>query len=151
VAAAATDGEAELVISADADSSSLLPMTALQVETFPGTAEAARLMVSTARLDRLLDATLLARPALLKIDVQGAELEVLRGAATVLEAIDEVLVECSFVELYRGQALAGEVARHLHDRGFALSAVCSPVADGRGLLLQADLLFARAGEHGDIA
>ena len=148
VAAAGRDGEAEFVVSRADDSSSLLPMTALQTETFPGTGEAARIRVTTARLDGLLDASRLERPALLKVDVQGAELEVLRGAAGLLEAIDEVLVECSFAELYRGQALAGEVVDLLCRAGFALAAVCSPVADHHGRVLQADLLFARAGAHG---
>ena len=147
VAASATDGEAEFVVSAAADSSSLLPATRLQTETFPGTGEAARITVRTARLDSLLDVPQLAGPVLLKIDVQGSELDVLRGAPGLLEAVDEVLVECSFAELYRGQALAGDVEGHLHARGFSLVAVCSPVTDRGGVVLQADLLFARRHER----
>ena len=141
LAAAAEDGEAELIVAAADDSSSLLPMTELQTETFPGTGEVGRATVRTARLDSLLAAADLARPALLKVDVQGAELAVLRGAEGILKAIDEVLVECSFAELYRGQAFANEVIAHLGARGFSLAAVCSPVERPRGRLIQADLLF----------
>jgi hypothetical protein len=59
---------------------------------------------------------------LLKIDVQGSELQVLQGRRPALDLIDEVYCECSFVELYEGQALADEVICHLRDRGFGWSA-----------------------------
>ena len=41
---------------------------------------------------------------MLKIDTQGYELEVLKGAARTLDRIDYILVETSFVPLYEGQA-----------------------------------------------
>ena len=43
--------------------------------------------------------------------------------------VDEALVECSFVELYRGQALAADVVSHMRDHGFALSGIHSLVRD----------------------
>lgn len=144
-AAAAESAEAEFLISRADDSSSLLPVTEVQTRNFPGTEAVRRIMVRTAPLDQLVDAECLTRPVLLKIDVQGTELEVLRGAKDVLDTVDSVLVECSFVELYVGQALTGEIVVFLHDRGFALKAVCSPTADRHGRVLQADLLFERAG------
>jgi FkbM family methyltransferase len=149
VAAAAEDGQADLVVSRSDDSSSLLAMTSLQTTSFPGTGEAARTIVRTARLDGLIDPALLASPVLLKVDVQGSELGVLRGASGLLRVIDEVLVECSFAELYSGQALAWEVVDFMHRDGFALVAVCSAVEDSQGRVLQADLLFGRRGELGD--
>jgi len=100
-------------------------------------------MVRTAPLDELVAPERRLRPCLLKIDVQGVELDVINGASSVLEAVDSVLVECSFVELYRGQALGGEIVDALHGRGFLLTALCSPVADRSGTVLQADLLFER--------
>ena len=131
------------MISRADDSSSLLPMTEAQAQHFPGTETAGRTVVRTAPLDELVAAERRLRPALLKIDVQGAELDVLNGASGVLEAVDSILVECSFVELYRGQALAGEIIDALHRRGFHLTDLCLPVADRSGRVLQADLLFER--------
>ena len=50
-------------------------------------------------------------------------------------------IECSFVELYAGQALAAEVIGHLSDHGFDLRGVYNVQYDPRGCALQADLLF----------
>ncbi len=136
-------GKAEFVVSRADDSSSLLEMTDTQTRYFPGTEAAGRITVQTARLDDLMPPERLVRPCLLKIDVQGSELQVLRGASTTLAVADSVLVECSFAELYRGQALAGEIIDVLHDHGFGLSAICSPVTGRSGMVLQADMLFER--------
>lgn len=95
-------------------------------------------------LDALLEGVI-QRPAMLKIDAQGGELEVLAGAAAVLEQIDTAFVECSFVEFYRGQPLADEVIAAFVEHGLRLGGVYSVVRDGRGRCLQADLLFRRSG------
>ena len=136
-------GEAEFVVSRADDSSSLLAMTAAQLRHFPGTEEVERVVVSTTSRDEAVPAERLVPPVLLKVDVQGSELGVLRGATRVLREVDSAIVECSFAELYRGQALAGEVIAHLDAGGFRLQAVCSPLVDEGGCLLQADLLFER--------
>lgn len=136
-------GEADLHVAGSDDSSSLLPIGEGQRAAFPGTGEVGTTRVRTARLADVVAAEQLRRPALLKIDVQGAELPLLLGAAALLGRIDEILVECSFVELYGGQALADEIIGHLHAGGFRLSGVFSPVYRADGGCLQADLLFAR--------
>ncbi len=100
--------------------------------------------VWTAPLDELLDGVTLPRPCLLKIDVQGGELDVLAGAEGTLPSVDEALIECSFLELYRGQALAGDVVSHMRDRGFALAGIHSLVRDTAGRRLQADFFFRRS-------
>jgi hypothetical protein len=104
--------------------------------------------VPVARLDELLDPAELAGPCLMKIDVQGFEAEVLRGAAGLLPAVDDVLVECSFVELYEGQPLADDLIAWMRDEGYRLRGFYSLMTDDAGSCLQADLLFSRpqAGE-----
>ena len=55
----------------------------------------------------------------LKLDVQGAELEVLQGAELVLsERTVAVIAEVSFCELYENQPLFGDVASFLKSKGF---------------------------------
>jgi len=104
-------GTATFHVSRADDSSSLLPIAAAQVATFPGTEEVAQLTVRTVRLDEVLTRDDLEPPVLLKIDAQGGELAVIEGASGVLAAINTILVECSFAELYEGQPTADAVIR----------------------------------------
>jgi FkbM family methyltransferase len=70
--------------------------------------------VKTARLDDVVDREI----DYLKIDVQGAELGVLRGASRVLESVLMIRTEVEFVEYYKGQPLFAEVDTHLRACGF---------------------------------
>lgn len=135
-------GSAELNISKRSDSSSLLPIGRGQTSAFPGTETAATTTVEVETLDALLP-TAPQGPTLLKIDVQGFELDVLRGARRVLSEIETVYVECSFVELYSDQPLIGEVIQHLRECGFRLDGVHGVTYDADGRCLQADCLFGR--------
>jgi FkbM family methyltransferase len=143
-AVAASAGETRMFVSRADDSSSLLAPTELQLSAFPGTEVAEQISLRTERLDALLGGEPLPRPALLKIDVQGGELDVLSGATGLLDRIDTILVECSFVELYENQPLADEIVRFLDARAFRLASMASPFVDARGQVVQADLVFARA-------
>lgn len=135
-------GREEMTVSASDDSSSLLPIGERQVREFPGTGAAGTQAVEVETLDGALPGEP-ARPALLKIDVQGLELEVLKGASRTLGSVDECFVECSFVELYEGQAMADEVVGFLEDRGFRLDGVHGVVRSADGEPLQGDFLFRR--------
>ncbi|HEY2638094.1 MAG TPA: FkbM family methyltransferase [Solirubrobacteraceae bacterium] len=139
-----TAGERAMHVSRRDDSSSLLAITDRQTAVFPGTEEVSTEPVAAVRLDEALQADDLVAPTLLKIDVQGAELAVLRGGAGLLGALDEILVECSFQELYAGQPLVDDVVAFLHEHGFALAGFGSQRLDAAGRAVQADLLFARA-------
>jgi FkbM family methyltransferase len=136
-------GTAEIFITADADSSSLRRPTGEQTRRFPGTADVDRVEVEVVTLDDALPEV--ERPALLKLDLQGGELDALRGAERLLGSVDAVFAECSFVELYEGQALADEVICHLRERGFSLRGLFSPVYGEDRACVQADLLFAASG------
>jgi len=140
-----TEERVEMHVSRLDDSSSLQPIGARQVAAFPGTEESGSTFVRTVRLDELLDRGELIAPALLKIDVQGHEYEALEGADGVLAGFEQVVVEVSFVELYEGQRLAGDVTALLHDAGFALAGVFNLRRARSGACLQADFLFGRAG------
>ena len=82
--------------------------------------------------------------ALLKADVQGFELEVLRGSERTLEQVELVEVELSLVPLYAGAPLLPEVYEHLRERGFALVGLEPVLLDPAGAVLQLDGLFARS-------
>lgn len=137
-----TVGESMLHLSGSADSSSLLPIGAEQIRLFPHTLAVGSLSVAVNRLDDLQKKWKARRRLLLKLDVQGYELQVLRGAREVLKQCAFVYVECSEVPLYDGQALRAEVEAFLVGQGFKLTGRYNPsMADGR--LIQADYLFSR--------
>lgn len=138
-AAAAREGSTTMHVSKADDSSSLLPIGPRQITAFPGTETHATTSIRAVRIDEAIDSV--ETPCLMKIDVQGYELEVLRGAEKLLPSVKHLLVECSFTELYLGQALAGEVVAHLHERGYNLIGVYNLERDRAGHCLYADFFF----------
>jgi FkbM family methyltransferase len=77
--------------------------------------------VETHRL-RTLDSLLtdLTGPALLKIDAQGYELEILKGASRVLPAVEAVLLEVSTIEINEGAPLLHDVVPFMKAAGFVV-------------------------------
>lgn len=145
VAAVGQKAERKLIhLSARDDSSSLLEIGDAQSENFPGTHEVGTLEVEVGPLDQFLTKAEIVRPAMLKLDVQGFELQALAGCQSLIGNFDYVYCECSFIELYKGQKLAGEVIRYLGELGFDLSGMYNPSYDSVGNCIQADLLFSRA-------
>ena len=134
------NGETTIHVAADDDSSSLLPM-ALQTSLFPGAAECGTAQIKVVRLADRLSGDEIRPPALLKLDVQGYELEVLRGCEDLLGGFAWIYVECSFVELYGGQALADEVIAWLRDRDFRLKGIHNLFYDMNGRAIQGDFVF----------
>ena len=141
VAIGAASGTATINVAGRMDSSSLLPITPLQTEVFPGTGCQETRAISVARLEDVITTDDLGHPALLKLDVQGFELDALRGCESLLSQFAYVYVECSFVELYAGQALADDVAEFLRSRGFRMGGVFNQVMSTELGAIQADFLF----------
>lgn len=101
------------------------------------------------RLDDVIALEVIASPILLKLDVQGYELQALRGCETLLDAFAWVYCECSFVELYQGQALADEVIAWLRAHGLRLIGVYNMAFDHAARAVQADFLFGRGDVRGE--
>lgn len=90
--------------------------------------EAARAPVVTVRLDDVIAG---GGMDLLKVDVQGGELQVFQGAAARLAECLVVWTEVEFLPLYRGQPLFGDIDAHL--RGHGLQFLSFVGATGRAL------------------
>jgi FkbM family methyltransferase len=135
-------GPMEIHVSAAADSSSMLPIGDQQVSTFPGTEEVGRRPVEVVRLDEVLNPAQLGPRAMLKIDVQGGELEVLRGAGTLLDEFRWVYAELSLTEFYVGQPSAGEIIEYLRRSSFEVVDL-TVATRHRGRAVQVDALFER--------
>lgn len=77
----------------------------------------------------------------LKIDVQGYELEVLRGAKKLLEKVELVLMEVSLIPVNKGCPIMSEVISFMADHDFRVLDFCSQSRMNNGFLWQTDLLF----------
>lgn len=126
------------------DSSSLLPLGQRQKEMFDMD-EVGQLEVPVRRLDAVLRSEDLPKPSLLKIDVQGFEYEVLRGAGELVGHFSHIYVEVSFVELYDGQKLYPQINRLLAEMGFELVQKFNLELGPYDEEVQADLLYKKAG------
>jgi FkbM family methyltransferase len=124
------------------DSSSVLAPLPMQHEIFGVRSERTE-TIPMCRLADSLNSEAIYPPALLKIDVQGAELEVLKGSIELLPFFDMVYVECSYIALYDGQALAHEVVAWLHEHGYEIYGVFNQHVDSKRGPIQADFLFVR--------
>lgn len=133
--------QAEIHVSLADDSSSLLPISAEQSRLFPGTDERETRLIQVKPLDAVLRPEEIETPALLKIDVQGFELPALAGCLSLLSRFTYIYVECSFIELYRGQALADEIIAYLREQGFNLRGVYNLSYEAQGRAIQGDFLF----------
>ncbi len=143
-------GEAEatldLHIAGNSWSTSLLPMLAAHSDALPSSQEVRVERIPVARLDSLLRSAGVAAtpPLLLKMDVQGYESQVLRGAAEMLPHTSAILTEMSLTPLYDGQVLWRELYDQIVGYGFEIFDMNPGFADpATGRLLQIDGLFTR--------
>ena len=140
-ALAGASGAGELHVARADGASSLLMPTALQIGRSSEAVIAGHVEVEVRTLDEF--AGEIASPYLLKVDVRGYELEVLRGGRALLASDGDLLIECSFRELYGGQPLAADVIAHLRPLGFQLRDIHSMSRGRDGEPLQADFFFSR--------
>jgi FkbM family methyltransferase len=83
-------GTVPMHVSREDDSSSLLPITGLQEKLFPGTAQERTENIRVGRLADFVAEDQIPTPALLKLDVQGYELEALKGCEDLIGKFSEV-------------------------------------------------------------
>ena len=85
-------------------------------------------------------------PILLKLDVQGFELEILRGANQLLAKTEVVIIECSLIEYNTGAPLIADVLSFMRDRGFVFYDICGCSRRFQDeVLFQIDAVFVREG------
>lgn len=134
-------GQSTIHVTQRDDSSSLLQPD-LQSAMFKGTHAVRTDEIAIKRLSDVLTAKDLKGRCLMKIDVQGFEAEVLKGSEDLLQALDWIYCEASFVGLYKDQPLAHEIIAWLAERGFVMAGVeTDPLMKRNGRSIQADFLF----------
>lgn len=121
------EGTVELRVNSHDLSSSLLPLKDHR-EIYPGMDEVERIAVPAKTIDGLLQ-ELDVPPetfGLLVLDIQGAEMLALRGAAGLLRQVQAVATEVNYREMYAGCPLIGELDQVLGTYGFRRVAVAHP-------------------------
>ncbi|MDX2146497.1 MAG: FkbM family methyltransferase [Planctomycetota bacterium] len=115
-------GEVELNLTADSMCSSVLPPSKAGLRTYPGRLDVqSRAKVPMVSLDEWTRHERIHRVDFLKIDVQGLELAVLRGASRLLrEGVIAVNCEAQLVPEYEGASLFRDIDRFFADTGFTL-------------------------------
>lgn len=73
--------------------------------------------VSTTSLDGFVADNVIGAVDFIKIDIQGAELEVFQGGKKTLENVLAIVTEAELIEHYVGQPLFGEVCAFLTEQG----------------------------------
>jgi FkbM family methyltransferase len=123
--------------------------------------------LETASIDQLISQEGKAPPPdFLSLNTQGSELEILRGAAHILEShVLAVQTEFSFQEIYEGQAAIDDIMRYLRGSGFRIAKLLphgtrghafrlgeevtrTPIGlRGGGAIIQADALFIKDPQY----
>ena len=136
---------AEINVSANSYSSSLLGMLPAHTSGAPDSGYVAKEIIEVTTLDDALpDLRNSNASVYLKIDTQGYESHVLRGAQLSLPKIDIVQLELSLVPLYEGQALFPDIHSHMIGNGYSLVVAEPEFREPRtGRLLQMDGIYHR--------
>lgn len=136
--------ESELSINVSGNSglsSSILEMKSLHQENFPDSLTVASERISVSTIDRQLEILgLPPKDVMLKLDVQGFEAEVLKGASQSLPEIPLCFMEVSIIPLYEGEISLLPILNELSRFGHEVIDVFRGIKATDGQLLQLDIL-----------
>jgi FkbM family methyltransferase len=112
------EGTTEINVNEASPSSSILELADTHKRNYDFALSTTKETISITTLDAFMNKNRLERPILLKIDVQGYEDRVLRGAKEALKQVDILHIESSFQEMYKGQMLFGDLFNFARKEGF---------------------------------
>ena len=92
-------------------------------------------------LDNIINNQDLSESTLVKIDVQGYELEVLKGSLGILKKIKYILIEVSENEIYKNQALSSDIINFLKQKNFSILRENKSTKIKKTNLIQKDILL----------
>lgn len=152
VALGDSEGSVDFYRSEFSPSSSLLPMGQAHKELFPFTSEITSEKVTLRMLDSYSHSMTIPGGLLIKIDVQGAEDQVLRGGPRLLDRADAVIAEVGYLALYDGQSTIGGISSARAEHGLTfMGFVDQYVRPGDSLPVYGDVLFVRPGSLTQVA
>ena len=143
LALGSSNGVIDFYRNSHSHASSALPISTYQQTQLPETANTEKIQVPVQRLDQVRSELTLTHPVLLKLDVQGYEKEVLEGATAMLDQVDYLVFETSFVPMYEGEPVFNEMHEYVRSKGFVLIAPVGSLQNKTGQYLQLDVLYGR--------
>lgn len=129
---------------AHSHASSVLEVSNFQKSSVPKTKNFHKIEVQCWRLDDFSFKIPIKGPTLLKLDVQGFEKNVLIGAQKLLAQIDYIVLETSFISMYKNEPLFDEMHSFLKTLGFVLIAPIGIVPSENFVFPQLDMLYQKA-------
>lgn len=135
----------EINIAGNSYSSSLLPMLSSHEKSAPESKYIGKEVIEIKTLDSIfLQLCGSEKNSYLKIDTQGFESKVLKGAEKSLQYIDTIQMEMSLIPLYEGEILFFDMCTFMQEKGYTLVALENGFSDPKsGQLLQVDGIFHR--------
>jgi FkbM family methyltransferase len=97
--------------------------------------------VELVKLDDFVTLLDMKSPSLLKIDVQGMEMDVLNGCINLLPRIDFIVCEAALVQLYDNQPLFDDIHCLVRSNGYELVAPLFINKGKGGRVIEVDLLY----------
>jgi FkbM family methyltransferase len=137
------EGQNKIYISKNSVSSSILKIKNEHIINAPDSMSISEQSTEENTLENIFNNLDLKNKTLfLKIDTQGYEFQVLKGAEKILREFKGILVEVSLVELYEGQKNWLEIVEFIQSNGFKLWSVDRGFTNKKnGQTLQLDLCF----------
>jgi FkbM family methyltransferase len=139
------DSKMDINIAGNSGSSSLLKMLPAHISAEPKSGYVSKEPINIISLDSIIDSLCSKNDNIyLKIDTQGYESKVIKGAERSLSRIGSIHLEMSLTPLYEEEILFGEMHALLTDKGYCLVSIetgfSNPVS---GQLLQVDGIYHR--------
>jgi len=95
-------------------------------------------------LDKSIINTPFTKADFIKIDTQGYELEILKGAEKTIQQAEFILLEVSLIDIYKNCPMVAEVMAFMQSKGFVLYDICSLMRRPYdNALFQSDFLFVK--------
>jgi FkbM family methyltransferase len=139
-----SDDFTEINISNNIDSSSILNMSQNHLDASPESVYIAKEKIQVRSLDGLMNEVIHEgySNGFIKIDVQGYEWQVLKGAQKLIDELKGIQIELSLLPLYEGQKLYKEIMEYIYSRHFNLYMIYPGFTDQKnGRMLQMDGVF----------
>lgn len=141
-------GNLEFNVNKGVDTSSFLSSSITGLSSDSQVETIQHLMIPVTTLDEVVTEQQIDFINLLKLDIQGSELNAFKGAQRLLseKRIDVIYTEAYFIPQYVDQPLFPEIVAFLSGYGYQLQDIYNPIY-GNGKLAWCDAVFVREGLH----